>query len=387
MRTGSRHGRHGARQGSTRARLRAARPRTLAVSLLPGLAALLTFCASAGTASANRSHGPEYSLKVIEGETTLPEYEQIAQTSGSVEPQAQVAVSIVRGGVTVYRDVQSEGSAWLSQVPQVGDVVTLESPVGTTIASVVYDGLPSIDATVCAGSTNFSGENSSGDTVEGFYLTEALETNPYGHVVGVRRTAFGEAQVKSLTGTTFGGNFLQPLSLGETVGAVESLKTPLANEGTYTYTSEFERPVGNCPVPPAPYVPPAPPVLQGTLLALAHTTILALLQHGWHDRVTINQAGTVTQDLYLQDGTLPAYAASAKGKRSHRPKTPPALLLARGVVSAKSAGTIGVTLKLTAHGRARLKASKSARVVLVTTLRTASGARLNLPRHTILLHR
>ena len=62
-------------------------------------------------------------------------------------------------------------------------MVTLESPVGTTIGSVVYDGLPSIDPTVCAGSTNFSGrELRRADVVEGFYDTQVLDYNQYGPV-------------------------------------------------------------------------------------------------------------------------------------------------------------------------------------------------------------
>src|SRR5271156_5149705 len=120
---------------------------------------LLLASVGAAPASAWETHGTQYSLKIVEGETTLPEYDQIASTSGSVSRKAQVAVSIIRNGTTVYRDVGTEG-AWLSQVPQVGETVTLESPVGTLIGSVVYDGLPSIAPTVCAGSTNFSGENS-----------------------------------------------------------------------------------------------------------------------------------------------------------------------------------------------------------------------------------
>ena len=44
-------------------------------------------------------------------------------------------------------------------------------PGGTIVGSVVYDGLPSIDPTVCAGSTNFSGQRSAGQTVEGSYFS------------------------------------------------------------------------------------------------------------------------------------------------------------------------------------------------------------------------
>jgi hypothetical protein len=267
----------------------------------------------------------------------------------------------------------------------VGDEVVFESPSGTPIARFAYDGLPSIDPTVCAGSTNFSGQNSSGDVVEGFYVKNVVET-PYHESARPVQKAFGEAQVKSLSGSTFGGNFLKPLEIGEDVGAIESLKTALAGEATYTYTSETERPVGGCPVPPPPYIPPPPPVLQGSIFKLASTTILKLLRSGWRDEVTINQPGTVVQDLYLDAGTLPAYAASSKGKH-HKKKAPPALLLARGTATATSAGTLSVLLKLTSNGRRKLKSMHSAKAVLVTTLRSSSGATLNLGRRSVTLHR
>jgi hypothetical protein len=326
------------------------------------------------------AHGPRYTLKIVAGETTLPEYEQIASTSAYVEPSAQVAVSILRNGTTVYRDV-GHGSAWLSQVPQVGDLVTLESPVGTTIGSAVYDGLPSMDATVCAGSTNFSGTNSLGEVVEGFYDNKVLQYNKYGQVTGVHQTAFGEAQVKTLSGTTFGGSFLVPLAPGENVGAVESLKTPLPGEATYTYVSETERPVGGCPPPPPPpYVPPPPPALQGTVLKLARATIHGLLKWGWSDHVGINQPGTVTQNLYAQGGAVPAVAASV-----HHRHLRPALLLARGSATAKKAGTVTVVLRPTRRGLARLRSAGSLHAVLVTTLHSSSGAKLSLARRYVFI--
>jgi hypothetical protein len=367
---------------STRATLLdvAKAPRRMRPRACAALVALGALCAPA--AAWGSAHGPRYTLKVVAGETTLPEYEQIASTSGSVEPSAQVAVSIVRGGTTVYRDV-GHGGAWLSQVPQVGDLVTLESPVGTTIGSAVYDGLPTLDATVCAGSTNFSGSNSLGEVVEGFYDNKVLKYDKYGQVTGVHQTAFGEAQVKTLSGTTFGGSFLVPLAPGENVGAVESLKTPLPGEATYTYVSENERPVGACPPPPPPpYVPPPPPALQGTVLKLGRGSIHKFLKLGWwSDQVGINQPGTVVQDLYAQGGAVPAVASSV-----HHRHRPPALLVARGSATATKAGTVTVVLRPTRRGKARLRSSHTLHVVLVTTLHSASGARLNLARRYVLLH-
>jgi hypothetical protein len=328
-----------------------------------------------------RTGPPVYTLKISEGETTLPE-NSILSTSAYVEPKAPVQVSIVRGGIVVGREHGDEYGASMSVVPQPGDVVNLESPVGTVVGSVVYDGLPSMDPTVCAGSTNFSGQNTLGETVKGKALALAVQIEKYRSLV--LETKLQHAQVTVLTGTTFGGSFLAPLELGQTVTAIESLETPLAGGAVFDYVSENSRPVGGCPplvVPPAP--PPAPPALSGLLLKLPHFTILSLLKSGWHDHVTINQPGTVTQDLYLEGGKLPAFAASTRPHKKPRP----ALLVAHGAVVASSAGTVAVSLKLTKKGRIKLKSAKNAKLVLVTTLRSQSGAKINLGRHTISLRR
>jgi hypothetical protein len=327
---------------------------------------------------------PAYSLSIVEGETTLPEY-QIVSTSGHVQPSAEVGVSIIRNGTVVARSTGKENT-WMSQVPEVGDLVTLETPLGTTVGAFVYDGLPSIAATVCAGSASFSGQRSEGQAVEGGAFTLALETDPYG--TNVRETAFSEAQVTALSGSTFGGSFLAPLALGQTVYASESLKTPLAGGATFTYSSENERPVGACPpvpvvAPPPP--PPPPPALEGSILKLVLTNIRNLIKHGWSDRVTINQPGTVIQDLYLQSGALPAFASS-RGK-THHAKKPAAMLLARGTVTATSAGTVEVVLRVNSRARRKLEKMKSVKAVLVTTLRSASGTKLDLGRRSVSFHR
>lgn len=343
--------------------------------------ALIAACITSAPAVATTPKVPHYSLSVVEGETTLPE-ESIVNTSArvDVEPHPEVVVSIVRGGIVVARE-HGKGGTWLSQVPQVGDVVNLESPAGTLIGSVVYDGLPSIDPTVCAGSVNFSGQRSGAQEVRGGFYSYRQTFDHYGHPNGWQKANFGNAQVTLLSGPNYAGNFLVPLALGQTVWAEESLETPLAGGAVFTYSSENVRPVGACPVPPAPPAPPPPPALQGTVLKLLHTTIAKLLKFGWRNLVTINQPGTVTEDLYMQGGTLPAYASKAK----HRAK--PALLLARGSASAKSAGKVVVVIHATKRGRHVLKSAKHLRAVLVTTLRSASGAKLSLVHRSVTLHR
>jgi hypothetical protein len=354
------------------------------------LLALGVLAAQATPALANsHSEAPAYQLSIVEGESTLPEY-QIVSTSGSVHPSAPVAISIVRGGLVVARGSGSEGGVWLSQVPLPGDVVNLESPVGNIVGSVVYDGLPSIDSTVCAGSTSFSGVRSGGEPVEGGYYSLELHTDHYGHTER-RQTGSGSAQVTVLSGATYAGNFLAPLQIGQTVWASESLQTPLAGGATFTYSSENARPVGACPAPPAPSPPPPPaPALGGSLLKLLRTTIHKLLVSGWTTLVDINQPGTVTEDLYQQGGAIPARASSVQHSARHKrhQRRPPALLLARGSNTAASAGTVSVKLRATVNGRRVLKHMSSVRAVLVTTLSTAGAKKVvTLEQRTVTLHR
>ncbi|HEV2997948.1 MAG TPA: hypothetical protein VGX16_02495 [Solirubrobacteraceae bacterium] len=319
----------------------------------------------------------EYSLSVVEGVTTLPEH-SVAHVSGGVEPGAPVAISIIHNGTVVARASSSRWNAWLSQVPQVGDTVTLESPIGNVVGSMVYDGLPTIDPTVCAGSASFSGQRSGGDTVEGeFYLLV-----PHPEYTATRGRSM--AQVTVLNGPTFAGNFLTPLMAGETVTATETLLTPLAGGARFTYTSEIVRPVGACPLPPVPPVQVyTPPPLVGSILKIVRATIQKALSSGLLDEVSINQGGTVMQDLFLQGGSLPAFASR---RSKHHAK--PALLLARGsAVAGTSGGKVRVRLRLTRRGRSVLAHSHTVHAVLVTTLVGSKGAKLSLGRRSITLHR
>jgi hypothetical protein len=350
------------------------------------LLALGASAVSAGPAAAweEEPTAPEYSISVVEGVTTLPE-EPILYTSGSVrvphEHHVQVTLRIVHNGVTVAQDTETNGNAGFSQVPQVGDTVYLEAPTGNVVGAIVYDGLPSMEPTVCAGSTSFSGQRSADEEVEGSFYTLVPKPSYTAHHFG------GEAQITSLAGASFAGDFLMPLELGETVRAIEHLKTSLAGGATFTYRSENDRPVGACPVPPAPPPPPPVPALQGSIFKVLRTTILKLLRSGWLDQVTINQPGTVTQDLYRVGGAVPAYASSAHGKGAHHRHRPPAVLLARGSASAAAAGKVDVMLHVTAKGRHALSHSHRVRAELVTTLKAASGAKLNLETRTVTLDR
>ena len=353
--------------------------RSLLGAVCIALAAFAVGAVQTAPAVANEpSNAPEYSLSVVEGADTQPE-DSIEHVSAGINSKAEVTVSLIHNGLVVAQD-KHEGGAWLSQAPQVGDVLTFESSGFRT--EVKYDGLPSLEPTVCAGSTNFSGQRTAGYTVEGGYYT--VTVGPIEHNIYHSRHTL--AQVQVLTGSSFGGDFLAPLAGGETVYAVESLTSPLAGGATFTYSSEYDRPVGGCPPPPPP--PPPPPVplaLSGAFSKFTGISIAKLLRSGWSTHVTINQPGTIVEDLYQHSGVLPAFAATSKHKRPR--KEPRALLLARGTVTAKAAGTVTVTMHLTSAGRRLLKHAHSDKVVLVTTLTASSGAKLALGRRFLTLHR
>jgi hypothetical protein len=347
--------------------------RRAAAALCSVLAACLVAVLLAAPVGAHEDKAPEYSLSVVEGADTLSEG-SIQQVSASVNSGAEVTVSLTHNGLVVAQD-KHKGGAWLSEVPQVGDTLTFESQGFTTTVS--YDGLPSLDPTVCAGSTNFSGQRTLGYTIEGAYytVTRGIENTYYS-----QRTL---AQVQVLSGSAFGGSFLTPLVSGETVNAAESLTSPLAGGASFTYKSEYDRPVGGCPPPPPPPPPPAPLALVGAFSKFTRISIAKLLRTGWLTHVTINQPGQIVEDLYQHSGAVPAFAATSKHKRKERK----ALLLARGTSTANAAGTVTVTIHLTSAGRRLLKHAHSAKVVLVTTLTAKSGAKLALARRSLTLHR
>jgi hypothetical protein len=321
-----------------------------------------------------------YGVSVSEGSTASGF--SVADTSGFAEatPAHEARVAITRAGVRVAETPSGQGSfPFMTQVPQAGDVLTLESPPGTTVSSLTYDGLPTMDATVCGGSANFSGQRSPGTTLTGRYSTES-----YGGPEG-----FVEVPLSSAS--AFATSFPAALKSGETVFAEEERESALAGGASFVYYSSNVRPVGACAAPAQPaaaapvVVPLAPvllPLLGGTVLKLSHTTIAKLLKSGWLVQVSINQPGTVIQDLYMVSGKLPAFASR---KHPAVRKQPPALLVARGASTVKKAGTVKVLVRVTAHGRRALKHTKSVKLVLITTLRSTSGRRIDLGRHSITL--
>ena len=210
-------------------------------ALLGAIAAACGALAPAGARARTLAAGI-LACRSCEGETTQPE-DSITSVSAGASNNNQVRLRIIQGGVVVNQDTHEGGAGLWQVVPPVGDTVTVESPLGTVVGAVTYDGLPSIEPTVCASSTNFSGQRSGADEVEGGFYTDEPQTNPYGEVDGYEHGHRGYAQVTLLSGAAFGGNFLVPLSSARPCGPRESLKIRRSPAWIFTY-SERNRPPG-----------------------------------------------------------------------------------------------------------------------------------------------
>jgi len=215
-----------------------------------------------------------YELSIVGG--SAADGSSVAGTFAGADSDAPVELVIVHNGAVVV-----SGTNFTTQTPAVGDLVQVQSPPGTTVAQITYDGLPTLDASVCAGSTSFSGQSTPNAPVSGSVYTS--QGTGYGGS-GTQQVA----QVGTPSGGSFSGSFLSPITLGETVEANESLDIPLSGGDELFYYSENDRPVGACPsttpaptatplaTSPSPTTPVAPaPTPQQQVAASTTTTLPA----------------------------------------------------------------------------------------------------------------
>ncbi len=145
------------------------------------------------------------------------------------------------------------------------------------------------------------------------------------------------------------------------------------------------------PAKPAPSLPPPPPPFQATLSVFPlGPTLRGLLKGGFSDSVILTGPGSVSENMFSDNGVVPATASrasSAHHKKGKRHQV--ALLLARGGASTTTAGTVNVTLLPTVTGKKTLKKTRhSLRVVLITSVKDAkTGKVTNLPSKTLTLKR
>ena len=160
------------------------------------------------------NHGPRYILGVVEGETTLPEYDQVATTYGKVEPSRR---SPFRSFATARPSTETSGAkdghgyrrSHKSAKP------SRSNPRSGTLIGSYRLRRPALDRSHRVRRLDeLLGRELARETrSKAPTATYVLKSKPYGQHE-VRSEGYGEAQVKTLSGTTFGGSFLAPLVLG-----------------------------------------------------------------------------------------------------------------------------------------------------------------------------
>jgi hypothetical protein len=292
-----------------------------------------------------------------------------------------VAVTILRNGAVIASQT-NVGFPYLGIAPAVGDTVQLEYPPGTPFETVVYDGKPTIDPSTCIGATTVSGQRS--DAGQTIYAT-AYVPNPVSSV-----GSYQEAQITTLSGTSYAGIFPRPLASGDYIFVDESEVYSRAY-GSFVYDSSVEGPVGGCPKPaPPPPLPAAPgPVPPKGSITIRKARLRAFLRKGLTITVTTDQAGKVAVNMFLTDGKLPAKASSLSdvdSAQSKRRKKRGATLIGRGTANATRAGKVKVVVRPTKKAR-RLRHKRRITAAFLTTLSNTAGQATTLPKKRLSLKR
>jgi hypothetical protein len=297
---------------------------------------------------------------------------------GSGQENHTFRVELMRAGAPIAT-ATDQYVATISGIPVVaGDQVTVTDIDGALARTVTMTGRPTLSDTVCGTPTTFSGTRDSGSTL---WLSASLNDG------GSARTNVNRVRQQTFfgSGTTFNGSFKTTLSPSWNV----YLSQAVSLSSGVTVFNEVERPVGACPPRPAPPVPvvtvtqpqgpPSPPAVlpaKDTILPNARLTLpasskrptaafRALLGGTFTDSVLVSEPGTVTQTLYLDNGAkLPKAAAAARKKLT---------VVGHGRATVKKAGTIKVTIKMSKKGRARLRAARQTKLVLVTVVGDTAG--------------
>lgn len=291
----------------------------------------------------------------------------------------------VRGGGVIASN-RSQTRQAISILP--GDVfqVVDRADKSKVYVSYTFDGKPSLSDTSCAGQNGFSGTrgNDADITVETVAPYERKINNGgrYGSFTdrGIERRQRG--LVRTLGAGTFAGVFQDALALGDIMAATQSLSTNTADTDL-TYDVTQYRTVGACPAPP-PIVPDTTkPIVAFFELGNLKPTKKQFLANGLSSFFTINEPGTITQDLYLSNGKTPPATATKKAKKKAKKKL---VLLGRGSTTSAVAGVVKVTVRASKTGRKELRRHKGAvKVILISSVKDKAGNVTNLPQKKLTL--
>jgi hypothetical protein len=317
---------------------------------------------------------------------------------GSSAPTGSVSFTVAgEPGVQMPLDGNAQANFAPGYDLNVGDTVTAsyggDSAYGESSVSLTPTIHPA--ATVTSLSASQNPQTSSGEvTFTATVTNSSTEIAPFGSVQFVidGEPVLGPQPLENNGQVGITGSGLPP---GEyTVTALYHDDTGVTPDFTDSQASVTEYitspppPAEPAPSPPPP--PPPPPPFRATLSVFPlGPTVHNLLRGGFSDSVVLTGPGSVSENLFSDNGVLPATASRAAAARHQQSKRHQAVLLAKGGASTATAGTVTVTLLPTAAGRKTLKKTRhSLRVVLITSVKDAkTGEVTNLPPHRLALKR
>ena len=284
------------------------------------------------------------------------------QTSG---PYVPTRVEQVRGGAVVVPTPAAPVTV------EVGDVFrVVDAKTGATLAQTTFDGNPQFLSTSCIGQNGFSGTRAADATVTVQKIAPPpLRSSP--DYVVLSQDRYRPGRVRSLGDGLFGGVFETAIGAGEFLQATQTTDTFTADTET-TVTTTVTRAAGACP-PPVPDT--TGPKITSFDLGSPALTIAQYLKFGLTSFVGTSEPGTISEAIYLSNGTkLPASAA----KRAKQPK-PRLVLLGSGKATASVAGVTKVVVKPSKAARRALRGQRRVKVVLITSVRDLAGNVTNRP--------
>jgi hypothetical protein len=285
-----------------------------------------------------------------------------AEVAPSGPPTAH-HLELVRGGVVIATSPAGPPSSFASLDAAnllAGDIARFYDD-GAVRAIASYDGLPAISADACAGRTAFSGTRSS-DQV----LVKAGAFTPNSGYGVDNRAIF-------TSGNPFTVTLTRPLAVRDVAFAVTQ---GLQSSGDVGVESQRYVNVGACPPAPVPPVQPG-----GSSAAPTDAQVLAKLKTALAAAARRLKAQTTAKLARRRSIALP-FAFSEPGtvkltiSAPSTKKNAKAVTVGSGAKTAATAGTIPVTVRLTAAGRKLLKRARKLTLTLKGTFAPArAGAK------------
>ncbi|MBI5106939.1 MAG: hypothetical protein HZB46_18485, partial [Solirubrobacterales bacterium] len=215
-------------------------------------------------------------------------------------------LDVVRAGSVVATSTGHEWGTWVETLVQPGDELVYTDLDSGQAQQVTVTGRPAFDASVCGTPGSVSGTRDPDGAVD---LGAYLYFGPYGS-----RNDYLEGAVTTLSGEQFAGSYPKVLAPEWRVHVTQTRKLP----GDVVFTTSTSRKVGACAPPaaapavvPVPAPAPKPPVDTGRpagkldvpKAVFAPAAAFRALSAGvFTTTVTVDEPGTVTQTLYLDNG-------------------------------------------------------------------------------------